>query len=88
MTINLKRGALVGLSAAIVAEGLFAIFWYFTLPPDFDSAHSVSRWWNEWSESHMFHVELAILLFLSIGIIGFVAAAFRPSPKTCPYDET
>ena len=77
MTLNLKRGLLVGLSAATVATGLFALLWYITLPPDFNSMHSIRRWWREANISA--HFLLAAIVFGSSWIFGFVMGAFRPT---------
>jgi len=41
MRLNLKLGTLYGLSLAGISIGVFVANWYFTLPPDFNTSHSV-----------------------------------------------
>ena len=76
MQVNSKRGLFVGFATASTCTLMFALFWYFTLPPDFDSDHSINRWWRGQSVSAT--LCLAALLFFLSGLIGFTMAAFRP----------
>lgn len=76
MKVNLKRGLKTSLGAAIVCTAMFAAVWYFTLPPDLaDSDHSISRWWR--GEHVSAHLSLALVVFVSAGLVGVVMGAFR-----------
>ena len=86
MNVNLKRGLLAGLVASTICTGLFAAFWYFTLPGDMTgSDHSISRWWRGHSVSA--HLLVAGVVFGSSGLVGFVMGAFRPTIVSHKHDN-
>ena len=87
MKANLKRGLVVGLVAATICTALFAAFWYFTLPPGISGPdHSIGRWWRGTRVSAT--VWLAVVVFVSTGLIGFAMGAFRPETNRTKDDTS
>ena len=81
MKVNLKRGLLTGFTAAVICTLLFAAFWYFTLPPGIgEPDHSIRRWWKGPHVSAT--LWLAVVVFVSSGLIAFVMGAFRPETES------
>jgi hypothetical protein len=87
MKVNLKRGLVAGLVAAALSTLLFAACWYFTLAPGIDdSTHFISRWWR--GDRVSATLWLAVVVFVTTGLIAFAMGAFRPDTSHTPHDKS
>jgi hypothetical protein len=78
MKLNCKCGFKMGAVAAVFCAGLFAAFWFITLPPPgVGDSGSIRRWWNGPYVSA--HLSIAAGVFVVSGLLGFVLGAFRPA---------